>query len=167
MNKEEFKKEVMPLSAKMYRLSYRLLNDTEMSKDCVQESLLKMWENRKKLKQVENLPAYACRIVRNIAIDRLRKTKRIQEFFSIPVLNSVESNYESVENKHIIQQLINNLPQQQRMIMELRDIEEFSYEEMAEALNLTVNNIRVNLSIARRKIREELIKIYNYGLTKD
>jgi RNA polymerase sigma factor (sigma-70 family) len=167
MNKEEFKRDVMPLSQIMYRLSFRFLHDTELAKDCVQESLLKLWENKHKLKQIENLQAFACRIIRNISIDRIRQLKRVNESNYIKPDQTYESNYEFAEGKNIIQNLILRLPQQQRIIIELRDIEEFSYEEIADALNLSINDIRVNLSIARRKIREELIKVYNYGLTED
>lgn len=167
MNKEEFKQEVMPLSQIMYRLSYRFLNDTEMAKDCVQESMLRLWENKNKLKQVINLKAYACRIVRNISIDRIRQINRTNESLAIKHEMICEANYELAESSLIIRDLIQRLPQQQRLIIELRDIEEFSYEEIADSLGLSINNIRANLSIARSKIREELIKIYNYGLTKD
>ncbi len=167
MNKEEFKKAVLPLSEKIYRLSYRLLNDTELSKDCVQECFIRLWENRNRLNQIENIQAFAFTIVRNISIDKLRQMKRIKESAKIAPVEVSESNYEFVESKLLIQQLIQNLPQQQRLIIELRDIEEFSYEEIADTLQLSVNNIRVNLSIARKRIKEEMIKIYNYGLTKD
>ncbi|MGE0088559.1 MAG: RNA polymerase sigma factor [Bacteroidales bacterium] len=167
MDKEEFKKELLPLSEKMYRLSFRLLNDTELSKDCVQESFLKLWENRGKLKQLDSIQAFAFTIVRNISIDKLRKVKRINEASKEMLNSTAESNYDFVESKGLIQQLIKNLPQQQRLIIELRDIEGFSFEEIADTLNLSVNNIRANLSIARKKIKDEMTKIYSYGLTRD
>lgn len=167
MNKEEFKKEVYPLSENMYRLSLRLLNDTELAKDCVQESFVKLWENRSRLKKVNNIQAFAFSIIRNMSVDKLRKAKRINEFAKNTVIQVTESNYEFIESKDLIKKVIQSLPHQQRLIIELRDIEEFSYEEIAETLDITVNNIRVNLSITRKKVKEEIIKIYNYGLAKD
>lgn len=167
MNKEEFKKEVYPLSENMYRLSFRLLNDTELAKDCVQESFVKLWENRSRLKKVNNIQAFAFSIIRNMSVDKLRKAKRINEFAKNTVIQVTESNYEFIESKDLIKKVIQSLPHQQRLIIELRDIEEFSYEEIAETLDITVNNIRVNLSITRKKVKEEIIKIYNYGLAKD
>lgn len=167
MNKEEFKKEVYPLNEKMYRLSFRLLNDTELAKDCVQESFVKLWENRSRLKKVNNIQAFAFSIIRNMSVDKLRKAKRINEFAKNTVIQVTESNYEFIESKDLIKKVIQSLPHQQRLIIELRDIEEFSYEEIAETLDITVNNIRVNLSITRKKVKEEIIKIYNYGLAKD
>ena len=99
MNKEEFKKEVLPLIEKLYRLSFRLLNDTELSRDCVQESFIKLWENRSRLKQINNIQAFAFKIIRNISIDVLRKAKRIREFEKIVPVKTMESNYEYIENK--------------------------------------------------------------------
>ena len=167
MNKEEFKKEVYPLSENMYRLSLRLLNDTELAKDCVQESFVKLWENRSRLKKVVNIQAFAFTIIRNRSIDKLRQAKRINEFAKNAAIQVAESNYEFIESKDLIKKIIQSLPRQQRLIIELRDIEEFSYQEIADTLDLSINNIRVNLSIARKKVKEEIVKIYNYGLTKD
>jgi RNA polymerase sigma-70 factor (ECF subfamily) len=81
--------------------------------------------------------------------------------------HTVESNYDFLESKVLIQKLIQDLPQQQRLIIELRDIEEFEFEEIADTLNLSVNNVRANLSIARKKIKDELTKMYSYGIAKD
>ncbi len=167
MNKEEFKKEVLPLSEKMYRLSFRLLNDTELSRDCVQESFVKLWENKSRLKKINNIQAFAFTIIRNMSIDKLRQAKRINEFANNAVIQVTESNYEFIESKDLIKKIIQSLPRQQRLIIELRDIEEFSYAEIADTLDLSINNIRVNLSIARKKVKEEFVKIYNYGLAKD
>jgi RNA polymerase sigma factor (sigma-70 family) len=166
MDKEKFKKEVLPLSEKMFGLSFRLLNDRELSKDCVQEAFVKIWEKKDRLKEIENINAFVLTTIRNISIDKLRHIKLVSESAKEIPLQMSESNYEFIEGKHLIRKLIQDLPRQQRLIIELRDIEGFSYEEIAVSLDLEVNNIRVNLSIARKKIKDELIKIYNYGLKK-
>jgi RNA polymerase sigma factor (sigma-70 family) len=167
MNKEEFKKEVIPFGEKMYRLAFRLLEDSELAKDCVQECFVKLWENKKKLLNVENLQSYVLITVRNISFDKLRRKKLENESVNLRTIPTLESNYDFVESRVLIRQLIQKLPHQQRLIIELRDIEEFSYEEIADALNLSINNIRANLSIARKKVKEEMEKIYNYGLKRD
>ena len=164
MDKEEFKNRVLPLSEKLFRFSVRLLGDSELSKDCVQESLIKLWENRFRLSQIINLQAFAFTIIKNIAIDKLRQMKRIDKNVEIAANQVIEPVFEMNESSKIIEKFIQKLPPQQKLILELRDIEGFSYDEIADATNLEVNNIRVNLSIARKKIKEELTKIYNYGL---
>ncbi len=66
-----------------------------------------------------------------------------------------------------IRELIDLLPEQQRMIIHLRDVEGYAFVEISEIMGLTENTIRVNLSRARKKIREEMIKKYSYEFTKN
>jgi RNA polymerase sigma-70 factor (ECF subfamily) len=58
--------------------------------------------------------------------------------------------------------LIGQLPDQQRQIMQMRDVEDLAYEEIEKATGLTSINIRVLLSRARKKIREQFLAIRNY-----
>jgi RNA polymerase sigma-70 factor (ECF subfamily) len=64
-----------------------------------------------------------------------------------------------------VKQIIAGLPDLQRTIIHLRDIEQLEYEEIATATEMNVNAIRVNLSRARKKVRDEILKIQNYGIT--
>ena len=65
----------------------------------------------------------------------------------------------------LVHRLINNLPEQQKLIIQLRDIEEFEFDEIAEQLNLQPTAVRVSLSRARKTIREQLTKQHNYGIS--
>jgi RNA polymerase sigma-70 factor (ECF subfamily) len=164
MDKEEFKLKVLPLGEKMYRLSFRLVKDIEIAKDCVQETFIKLWENRHKLDGLRSLQAYAFTIIRNTSIDKLRQMKYSDKSEEKMNIASNEPDFEFAESNELIHKLVKELPQQQKLVLELRDMEGFSYEEIADVLDLSINNIRVNLSIARKKIKEELMKIYQYGL---
>jgi len=167
MDKEEFKLKVLPLGEKMYRLSFRIVKDIEIAKDCVQETFIKLWENRHKLDELRSLQAYAFTIIRNTSIDKLRQMKYSDKSEEKIETQSIEPDFEFTESNELIHKLVKELPQQQKLVLELRDMEGFSYEEIADALDLSINNIRVNLSIARKKIKEELMKIYQYGLEKN
>jgi RNA polymerase sigma-70 factor (ECF subfamily) len=72
---------------------------------------------------------------------------------------------ENADSVGLVKQIISGLPELQRKIIHLRDIEQFEYEEIAEATEMNVNAIRVNLSRARKKVRDEILKIQNYGIT--
>jgi RNA polymerase sigma-70 factor (ECF subfamily) len=74
---------------------------------------------------------------------------------------------ENADSVVLIKQIISGLPELQRTIIQLRDIEQLEYEEIAEATELNVNAIRVNLSRARKKVRDEILKIQNYGITEN
>jgi RNA polymerase sigma-70 factor (ECF subfamily) len=84
--------------------------------------------------------------------------------------DEVSSDSELLENADsvgLIKRIISGLPELQRTVIQLRDIEQFEYEEIAEATELNVNAIRVNLSRARKKVRDEILKIQNYGITEN
>jgi RNA polymerase sigma-70 factor (ECF subfamily) len=165
MTRNEFIKEVLPLSDKVFRLSFRLLNDREMAKDMVQTIYLKLWDRRDEISRVNNAEAFIITMTKNACLDRIKLQKNNTEISRYDV--AVEPEYERTEYVQIIKRIITTLPDLQKKIIELRDIEGFSFEEISAILNLPLNNIRVSLSIARKKVRDELIKTYNYGIRKD
>lgn len=70
------------------------------------------------------------------------------------------------DSVHLVKRIMADLPDLQRTVIHLRDIEQLEYEEIAETTGLNVNAIRVNLSRARKKVRDEILKIQNYGITE-
>ena len=65
----------------------------------------------------------------------------------------------------IVHELIEDLPEQQKLIIQLRDVEQYEFEEIGKMLNLKPTAIRVSLSRARKTIREQLLKQHNYGIS--
>ena len=78
---------------------------------------------------------------------------------------NVEKQVEANDGVTHVFQIMETLPEQQRMILQLRDVEQYEYAEIAEMLDLNETAIRVALSRARKAIREEMIKKYNYGIS--
>ena len=169
MNQSEFLKTVMPFKDKVFRLAKRLLVSTEEAEDATQELYFKLWNNKEKLKNYNSIEAFAMTMTKNYCFDRL-KSKQASN------LTLVHSNYkekgtsldkqvdlnDSVSKVH---QLMENLPEQQKIIIQLRDIEQYEFDEIAEMLNLKPTAIRVSLSRARKTIREQLLKQHNYGIS--
>jgi RNA polymerase sigma-70 factor (ECF subfamily) len=110
------------------------------------------------------------RITRNLSLDKIRARQRkatdpIEENFDIQ--NDSRTPYEATENSENMQrisQLIASLPEKQRQVMHLRDIEGYSYNEICEILELDMNQVKVNLFRARNAVREKFVKINAYGL---
>jgi len=110
-------------------------------------------------------------ITKNLCLDKLKSKKnktdeltiRNQGMNDLTPYKSIELS-ESVKN---VQRIINTLPEQQRMIVQLRDVEGYEFEEISEILQLSINTIRVNLSRARKKIRSSYLKTYNYEFAKN
>jgi RNA polymerase sigma-70 factor (ECF subfamily) len=168
MKVEEFKIEILPMQRKLYSFALRFLQNREESEDIVQEVFVKLWRMRGEMETIRNKEAFAITMIRNLCLDRLKKIRILS-------LDEESNQYEGTSDSDplqevqandamaLVKQIVNDLPEQQRMIIQLRDIEGYSSEEVAEMLDINQNTLRVNLSRARQKIREKLVKKYSNG----
>lgn len=166
----DFKNDVLPLCNKLLRFAFRILQDEEEAKDVLQDVYLKLWQKRDELGKVENLEAFAMRMTRNRCLDmiRSRRTVSVGDLSKNSLPEEGCSGFSQLENSDLagfVRQIIGGLPDVQRSIIHLRDIEMLEYEEIAEMTQMSVNAITVNLSRARKKVRDEILKIQNYGIT--
>ena len=161
MNTEIFKKTFIPYHQKLYRVAYRILRDQGNAEDIVQETYIKLWNKREDLKDIENTEAYAIIILRNACLDFLRKKKM---YFSevesnIEETSSLSQEIEQRDRLDKVKVLIEKLPTQQRIVMQLKHWDEYTDDEIEEITGMSQVNIRVTLSRARKTIREEFLKI--------
>jgi RNA polymerase sigma-70 factor (ECF subfamily) len=168
MNQNTFINLIDPVKDKMYRLALRLLISKESAEDATQEVFLKLWNGNKKIKDYANLEAFAMRVTRNYCLDQLKAKQNSN-------LKIAHTNYESKEASvhdqlevtdelELVSQIVEGLPEQQRIIFQLRNIEQYEFEEIAKITKMNETAIRVALSRVRKKIREELLKKHNYGI---
>jgi RNA polymerase sigma-70 factor (ECF subfamily) len=167
MTTELFKKDILPVKDKLYRLALRMLTNPAEAQDAVQEVLLKLWQQGEALQKIDNLEAWAMRITKNWCLDKLRsKHRRIEDLEQIPVqIDERPSAQQALENKEIyskIRQLIQQLPEKQKMVIQLRDIEGMSYKEIEQAIDMPLNQIKTNLFRARQKLKVLMTKTVNY-----
>ena len=170
MSLEAFESRVLPVKDKLFRFALRMLKDEEEAKDVVQEVLIRIWDRRNDLDSVENIEAWCMRITRNLSIDRLKskhmsKTSTLKEDFDI--VEKQKSPLEKLEMGDLISRIkkfIENLPDKQKRIIQLRDIEGFSYKEIGEILEIDINQVKVNLFRARKSVKENLLNITAYGI---
>lgn len=170
MNLEAFQKRVIPAKNKLFRFALRILGNEEEAKDVVQEVFIRVWNGREKMNEVQNWEAWCMRITKNLSLDRVRTSSKrnthpIADGFDIrqegPTPHEKTEVHESMET---VSQLIASLPEKQRQIIHLRDVEGYSYNEICEILELDMNQVKVNLFRARNAVREKLTKINAYGL---
>jgi len=168
MTQTEFLNIVMPFKDKVYRLAKRLLVSNEEAEDATQEVLLKLWNNKSKIQDYKNVEAFSMTMTKNFCLDRL-KSKQAQN------LKIVHSNYqdnntslqrqvELNDSVDWVAKIIEELPEQQKMVLQLRDIEEYEFDEIAKVLDMNETAIRVSLSRARKTIREKLTNTHSYGI---
>jgi len=168
MQQSEFLNVVMPFKDKLFRLAKRLLVSTEEAEDATQEILLKLWRKNESISSYNNVEAFAMTMTKNFCLDRL-KSKQASN------LKLVHSNYseagsglqkqlEAKDSVNWVQKIIETLPEQQKMVLQLRDVEQYEYDEIAEMLNMQPTAIRVALSRARKTVREKLVQKHSYGI---
>lgn len=168
MQQAEFLNIITPFKDKLYRLAKRLLVSREEAEDATQEILLKLWSKNKTMGTYSNVEAFAMTMTKNFCLDRL-KSKQAGN------LKLVHSNYTSgdsslqkqVEAKDSVswvQKIMEELPDQQKMVLQLRDVEQYDYDEISEMLEMKQTAVRVALSRARKTVREKLMQKHSYGI---
>lgn len=167
MNQNDFVALVSPFKDKVFRLSKRLLISTEEAEDATQEVLVKLWDRKENLESYNSVEAVAMTMTKNYCLDQL-KSKRATN------LQIVHNNYQDkqasvetqIEHQNTLQwaeKLMNDLPEQQRLILQLREIEEYEFSEIAQVLEMNETAVRVALSRARKTLREQIEKTHNHG----
>ena len=152
----------------MFRIARRILVSVEEAEDATQEVILKLWSNRHNLSDYKNPEAYAVTMIKNWCYDKL-KSKYTQN------IKIVHNNYEdhsqslqkSIEVNDSLRWVgfhMDSLPANQKLVLQLRDIEHFEFSEIASMLDMNETAIRVALSRARKIIREKLTQTHNYGI---
>jgi RNA polymerase sigma factor (sigma-70 family) len=173
MDSNRFKKEVLPLKNKLYRFAGGLLGDDDEAQDAIQEVFIKLWNLGDNLDSLNSLEAFAMKVTKNHCLDRIkvRRTVSIEQTKSLLFEHnreeSIEKQAELRDEVIHIKHMMSALPELQRMVMQLRDIEGYEFEEIEETLGISLNSVRVNLSRARKKIREMYFKSINNGSEKN
>lgn len=167
MDAASFKERFLPCHQKLYRVAFRMMGNAQDAEDLVQEAYLKLWNKRNELTEIDNTEAYCVTLIKNLCYDVLR-ANRIEEDRRQPEELSKESEISLVKQIELrdeaeqVYKLIHVLPEQQRKVMLLRDVRECSFEEIERITGLNTINIRVLLSRARKRIREQFNYIRSY-----
>lgn len=169
MHTISFREDILPLKDKLFRLALRITFDRAEAEDIVQDTLIRVWNKREEWQQMDSIEAYCLTIARNLAIDRSQKMESqnlelTPETQEMPDAKMPDQLMEQNEQLSIIHRLINELPEKQRSILQLRDIEGKNYKEIAVILRLTEEQVKVNLFRARQRIRLKYNEINDYGL---
>lgn len=169
MQEISFRNDILPLKDKLFRLALRITLDRAEAEDVVQDTMIRVWNKREEWPQFESIEAYCLVVAKNLAIDRSQKKEAqnvelTPEMAEAPDASGPYDQLIGNERMRLIHQLINELPEKQRLIMQLRDVEGESYKEIAKVLSLTEEQVKVNLFRARQKVKQRYIEIDEYGL---
>ena len=169
MKEISFRNDILPLKDKLYRLALRITLDSAEAEDIVQDTMIRVWNKRDEWAQFNSIEAFCLTVARNLAIDRSQKSEAqnielTTETQGMSDGSTPERQLERSEQMDLVRKLINELPEKQRTIIQLRDIEEKSYKEIADVMQLTEDQVKVTLFRARQRIKAKYNEIQSYGL---
>ncbi len=167
MDLKRFTSEILPLRQKLVAFAWKMLENEEDAEDVVQETLLRLWSIRGELEKMSNPGGFAMQTVKNSCIDRLRQKKYTVDINEVSLEYHGTNPYTETEKQNsidLIKQLIDGLPELQRRIIRMRDVEGYELEEIAAITGTQVSAVTVNLSRARKKVRDQFISINAYKI---
>ena len=165
MTIEDFKIQLLPLKNRIYRMSLRLLNNSDDAQDTVQEVFLKIWKMQDKLNNIKNLEAFTMTVTRNHCLDKLKSKSNKHLSLNEDITETEETPLRNTETSDLIskvKKVLMKLPEQQKTLVHLRDIEGYDFDEIMNITGWDLNYVRVNLSRGRKRIKETIIKIQEY-----
>lgn len=170
MKEIDFRRDLLPLKDKIYRLGLRITLNAQEAEDLTQDTLLKAWAKRGELAEVANLEAWCMAVCRNMALDRNALKENANQALDLQrddkpdTARSPQEQMEIDEKLAQVRRIINSLPEKQRTALQLRDVEGMSYRQAADVMQTTEALFKVTLHRARQAVREQYEKNDNYGL---
>ena len=164
--------DVLPLKDKLYRLALRITLNNAEAEDVVQETLIKVWNRRSQWEEIESIEAFALTVCRNLSLDKIKRMGNDHDSLDDSAHDSPDSSSSSNPEEQtmardqvaLVRQLIDRLPEKQRSVIQLRDIEGKSYREIANIMCISEEQVKVNLYRARQTIKKKFSETDSYGL---
>ena len=161
-----FQNDILPLKNELFRLALRITQERAEAEDVVQETMMKVWKRREQWAEMESIEAFCLTVCRNLALDKTRRMERQLRTApppTDPADLSHASNPEQVaierDRLRLVRQLMDQLPEKQRSCMQLRDVEGKSYRDIATVLDITEQQVKINIFRARQTIRERFLAL--------
>lgn len=171
MKEIDFRYDLLPLKNKLYRLALRITMDTAEAEDVTEDTLIRLWEKREVVAAADSIEAYALTVCRNLSLDRCRSSeKACLSLDSVPAEQADDHNrtpdeeLAQTDRLEWIGRLFAQLPEKQRSVMQLRDVEGRSYREIAQVMGMSEEQVKVTLFRARQRIKKNYEKIESHGL---
>lgn len=170
MKNISFRSDVLPLKDTLYRLALRITLNPAEAEDIVQDTLIKVWNRKDSWGEIESIEAFSLTVCRNLSLDHVRRHESRNsslEQVGTDAPDSASSPSERAELNDkisIIKSVMNALPERQRTCMQLRDFEGKPYKDIATALGITEEQVKVNIFRARQAVKKRLNELDDYGL---
>lgn len=160
MDQERFKEEVVPLRERLLAAAGRMLDDGEEAGDVVQETFLKLWTMREELGRYRSVTALSLTIAKNLCLNRIRVRKQSAGRLPEQLPAEAVTPHQQLENREHLDRtmrIIDALPPVQRAILRMKHVDGLEIGEIAVLTGSTPEAVRMNLSRARRTVKERFL----------
>ena len=170
MKNISFRDDILPLKNQLFRLALRITLNRFEAEDIVQDTLIKVWNRRSDWEDIDSIEAFSLTICRNLSLDRIKKKENdnnsLEDVKGVEPLSSSNPQDRMIQadRVNLIRQIVDLLPEKQRSCMQLRDFDGKSYKEIAVILDITEEQVKVNIFRARQAVKQRYLKLDNYGL---
>ena len=170
MKKVSFRNDVLPLKNELFRLALRITLNRAEAEDIVQDTLIKVWNLREEWNAIDSIEAFSLTVCRNLSLDRIKKkgndNDSLEDVKAAEPLASSNPQDRMIQTDKVrlIRQIVDGLPEKQRSCMQLRDFEGKTYKEIAGVLDISEEQVKVNIFRARQTVKQKYLKLDNYGL---
>lgn len=164
MTRAIFQEQIFPIRHKLYRFALRITGSSHEAEDVVQEVMEKVWKTApEQSATVLNWEAWCMTLTRNRSLDKTR-SQNLRRTASLDGVSEQRADSASpaqaAENRDLadrVKTMMQELPEKQRLVMHLRDIEELTYEEISDTLSISLEQVKVYLHRARKAVRERML----------
>lgn len=180
MSTISFRNDILPLKNQLYRLALRITLDSAEAEDIVQETLIKVWNRRDTWDSIDNISAFCLTVCRNLALDCIKSKAHAVASLDEIIDNSTHSHVEvggetsrtpsqqaiASDQMRIVRQIVDSLPEKQRTCVQLRDFEGKTYKDIAQIMDITEEQVKVNIFRGRKTIKERFDSIEHFRLPR-
>lgn len=166
---KQFIDQIQSMRDRIFRVTKRILISKEEAEDATQEVIIKLWNmDQEKRSSFKNIEAYSITMAKNYCLDRL-KSKQAQvltlnEQLSTRQSNSLIKQIQASDEMSWAAKIIDALPEKERLIIQLREIEQYDFDQIASLLEIPEGTVRVYLSRTRKKIKKQFLEIQEHGI---
>ena len=157
VSSKEYNNAVREYSKNLLRFIIKSLKDEKAAEDILQDCYLKLWEHRNNV-DPQKIKSWLFTTAHHMLINYIKRKARftssgVQQEFPLPAVSDFDV-------KELIDKALEQLPQQQKSILLLRDLEGYNYDEIGEIMQLSNAQVKVYLFRARQKIKEMLRSVH-------
>lgn len=154
-----FEAHIWPLKSKLYRMAYLWVKDGDIANDVLQQVFEKAWRQKNELQKMDNPTGWMVRSLKNEALQHFRAIKKLEPLGDQEFEEEASAYKEDISEKlKLVFMFLEKLPEKQREVFQLREVEGLTYEEIAEYLEVSLDQVKVNLHRARKSLRDYLMQ---------